>query len=58
MILADLIRQHMEYVDGEFPLFGDVEIDETYVGGRTHGVRGRGAANKTIVLECCSAMGK
>jgi transposase-like protein len=31
------IREHMEQVDGEFPLFGDVEIDETYVGGRTHG---------------------
>jgi transposase-like protein len=44
------IRQHMAEVDGEFPLFGDVEIDETYVGGRTHGVRGRGAANKTIVF--------
>jgi transposase-like protein len=28
--MAHLIRQHMEYVDGEFPLFGDVEIDETY----------------------------
>lgn len=27
-----------------------MEVDETYVGGRTHGVRGRGAANKTIVF--------
>jgi transposase len=48
--MADLIRKHMAQVDGEFPLFGDVEIDETYVGGRTHGRRGRGAANKTIVF--------
>jgi len=44
------IRQHMAEVDDEFPLFGNVEIDETYIGGRTHGVRGRGAANKTIVF--------
>ena len=29
---------------------GIVEIDETYVGGKAHGKRGRGAANKTIVL--------
>jgi hypothetical protein len=43
--MADLIRKHMATVDDEWPLFGDVEIDETYVGGRTHGIRGRGAAN-------------
>ena len=48
--MAHLIRQHMEYVDGEFPLFGDVEIDETYVGGHRPGVRGRGASNKAIVF--------
>jgi transposase-like protein len=48
--MADLIRTHMAQVDDEFPLFGNVEIDETYVGGRTHGVRGRGAAKKTIVF--------
>lgn len=49
--MAHLIRQHMEYVDGEFPLFGDVEIDETYVGGKSHGMGcGRGTKNKTIVF--------
>jgi transposase-like protein len=48
--MADLIRKHMEFVDGEFPLFGEVEIDETYVGGHRPGVRGRGAANKTVVF--------
>ena len=30
-------------------LFGDVEVDETYIGGRRPGKRGRGAAGKTIV---------
>jgi transposase len=45
------IRNHMAQVDDEMPLYGEVEIDETYVGGRTTGGRrGRGAANKTIVF--------
>jgi transposase len=49
--MAHLIRQHMEYVDGEFPLFGDVEIDETYVGGKLRGGGcGRGSKNKTVVF--------
>jgi transposase len=29
---------------------GEVEIDESYFGGRRHGKRGRGAANKTAVV--------
>jgi transposase-like protein len=48
----------MATVDDEWPLFGDVEIDETYVGGRTHGVRGRGAANKTIVFGMMQRKGQ
>jgi transposase-like protein len=45
------IRKHMAQVDDEMPLYGQVEIDETYVGGRTTGGKcGRGAANKTIVF--------
>jgi transposase-like protein len=48
--MADLLRQHMAEVDGEFPLFGDVEVDETLVGGRHQGKRGRGAVGKTIVF--------
>ncbi len=30
-------------------LFGEIEVDETYVGGKRPGKRGRGAAGKTIV---------
>jgi transposase-like protein len=44
------IRKHITEVDGEFPLFGHVEIDETYVGGSRPGTRGRGAEGKTIVF--------
>lgn len=28
---------------------GEIEADETYIGGKSHGKRGRGASNKTIV---------
>ena len=33
----------------DMTLFGEVEVDETYIGGRRPGKRGRGAAGKTIV---------
>jgi transposase-like protein len=32
------------------PLSGRVEVDETYIGGKRQGTRGRGAAGKTIVM--------
>lgn len=32
------------------PFRGTVEIDETYVGGRKKGKRGRGSENKTVVI--------
>lgn len=45
------IRQHMAEVDGEFPLSGQIECDETYVGGRTKGMGRRYTGNKTIVFD-------
>ena len=53
--MGHLIRKHMTDTDGEWPLGGsgggEVEADETYIGGRTTGgKRGRGAPNKTIVF--------
>lgn len=44
------IRKHMAAVDGDEPLGGTVEVDETYIGGKTPGKRGRGAGGKTIVM--------
>lgn len=44
------IRKHMAQVDGEEPLSGIVEVDETYIGGKRKGKRGRGAEGKTILF--------
>jgi transposase len=44
------IRKHMADVDGENKLWGQVEIDETYVGGHRPGPRGHAALGKTIVF--------
>lgn len=45
------IREHMSFVDGENVLSGDVEVDETFIGGKVKGVVGRRAAvQKTIVF--------
>ena len=49
--MAALIREHMAAVDGEAPLGGEgkvVEVDETFVGGKTEGMDWR--ANKTVVM--------
>lgn len=42
------LRQVMTTAESE-PLTGRVEVDETYIGGPKPGVRGRGAAGKTLV---------
>lgn len=44
------IRKHMSFVDGDEILDGDVEVDETYIGGKKKGKRGRGADGKTILF--------
>jgi transposase-like protein len=45
------IREAMRSVGPQTPLNGTVEVDETYVGGKTRGgKRGRGAARKTPVM--------
>jgi transposase len=45
------IRKYLGHVDGDPPLEGHVEIDETMLGGRKRGgKRGRGAPGKTVVF--------
>lgn len=38
--------------------FGEVEADETYVGGKSHGKRGRGAEGKTPIIGIAQRKGK
>lgn len=44
------IRKYLALVDGDPPIGGHVEIDETMVGGKRPGKRGRAAEGKTVVL--------
>lgn len=46
--IGQQIRKLMK--DNAFTLFGEVEADETAVGGKRRGKRGRGAEGKTIVF--------
>jgi transposase-like protein len=48
--MAHEIRKYMAQVDGDDNLSGHVEVDETYIGGKRPGKRGRGAAGKTVVF--------
>ncbi len=47
--MAHKIREFMADMDAGM-LFGEVEIDESYIGGHRPGTPGRGAGGKTIVL--------
>ncbi|NVM36891.1 MAG: IS1595 family transposase [Candidatus Lokiarchaeota archaeon] len=44
------IRKYMAEVDGDNKLDDIVEVDETYIGGKKEGKRGRGADGKSIVF--------
>ncbi len=45
--MAHEIRKYMAEVDGESPLRGIIETDETYIGGKSSGgKRGRGALTR------------
>ena len=56
--MAHEIRKYMAEVDGEGPLDGIVEMDETYIGGRIKG-RGHGyRKNKTVVFGMAKRKGE
>ncbi len=44
--------------EGTNPMSGEVEVDDTYIGGKRSGPRGRGAAGKTIVVGMAERNGK
>lgn len=58
--MAHRIRYAMapQQAQAQEPLQGVVEADETYIGGRARGKRGRGAANKTPVVTLVERTGE
>jgi transposase-like protein len=57
--MAHRIRKALERsADGSDVLSGVVEADETDIGGRAHGKRGQGAANKTPVVRLVERNGE
>lgn len=56
-LLLQKIRQAMSPL-GHFKLSGEVEVDETFVGGSREGKRGRGAEGKTLVAIAVETDGK
>lgn len=46
------------YQERQWPFFGEVEVDESYFGGRRKGKRGRGAAGKVPVFGILKRGGK
>ena len=48
--MAHKIRVYMGSLDSKPPLTDHVEVDETYVGGKRRGKRGRGAGGKSVVF--------
>lgn len=53
------IRERIaEYCEECSPLSGQIEVDESYFGGRRSGKRGRGAAGNTIVFGLLKRNGK
>ena len=55
--LREIISEQLEDEVGEF-LSGEIEVDESYFGGRRKGKRGRGAGGKTAVFGLLKRGGK
>jgi transposase-like protein len=48
--LLHRLRRAVQHVDWLQQLQGQIEVDDTYVGGKRKGPRGRGARHKTLVI--------
>lgn len=48
----------MQATENEMPFAGEIEVDESYFGGRRKGMRGRGAAGKVPVFGLLKRGGK
>ena len=48
----------LEHRNSDNQLRGTVEVDETYVGGKKKGKRGRGSENKTLVFGAVQRKGR
>ena len=55
--LREIIAHHLEE-DADAVLSGEIEVDESYFGGRRKGKRGRGAAGKVPVFGLLKRGGK
>ena len=56
--LLHKVRYMLEHRNSDNQLRGTVELDETYVGGRRRGKRGRGSENKTPVFGAVQRGGR
>ena len=56
--LAAIRTRIAEYCEEISPLSGQIEVDESYFGGRRSGKRGRGSTDKTIVFGLLKRNGK
>ena len=56
MFFREQIADYCDAVSGKFK--GEIELDETYFGGKRKGKRGRGAYNKAIVFGILERDGK
>jgi transposase len=54
-LLREIVAQECEDAS---PLFGEIEVDESYFGGHRKGKRGRGAAGKVPMFDLLKRGGK
>lgn len=56
--MCKLIRSRLDEDEDADPMSGEIEVDESYFGGKRRGKRGRGAAGKTPVVGLAQRKGQ